>query len=930
MPAPSHHKSNFNGKINKYTSSRGKRDNSKGHGASRKSNSHHKSSSQNADLNEINSLLLKIRNFKPRLDNNPFAKGNKKPAATDSDAPSSSVIPQTQKKLFTELPLSKKLKKGLRKASFTEMTDVQRESLPFSLSGYDVLGAAKTGSGKTLAFLIPIIENLYRAKWNMKMGLGALILVPTRELAQQVFDVLRLIGRYHKFSAGLVLGGKKNFQEESQLIGHMNILVATPGRLLQHLDQSFGFNCDSLQILVLDEADRLLEMGFEDEITAILQHLTVERQTMLFSATQTTQIKHLARLSLRPKQTQFVTMVDDESMPEQLLQMFTRVELYEKVDLLFSFLKKHTQHKTIVFVSTNAQVSFLHDTFSKLPLGLKVFKLKGSMSQMSRNDQFREFAAISGGVMFATDVAARGLDFPSVHFVIQMDVPSSVETYIHRSGRTARLKSSGYSIVFVSPQEEAFLKLLEEKKLKAEEKVMNPESLLSITHQLSSLIASDVKLKYQAMRYFEMFVKHTMKGMHCLKVDVSSYPLSEFALRLGLFEMPKVKMTKDDSAKLLMDKLKKAGEKRNVDDDEHIENASSDDEGSEDGDESSDDSSDDDSNSMNTDEEEDYINDLLYSKSKKNQREQLESRMDRLVKKKNVLQFSDKFKELAGVVDQDDEDFFVVKRTDHQLDEVIAKRKEEKMYQPKVERKHLVMKDGKAVSLFESVVADNKDVTSSDVEAYQQQLRDELAEADLDDKRAYLQRKRTIDAKREDNLEKEFEAERRKEMQIVRDENVNSNEIHGLKVRTEDEYQDAGADDEYSSDVSMDEESYKQLIELSKQRVSNASKRQFEALVARMDEGEDVDYPMGMEQNDDQEDDAQLGQDEASSDISGEQIPKFIKKRSKRKRDTEIEEPEGSSHSKKKRRKTSKKGKKEPTVEDQEELALRLLQASAL
>ena len=163
---------------------------------------------------------------------------------------------------FKDLPISSSTIKGLHDASFTEMTLIQRAAIPHALAGRDILGAAKTGSGKTLSFLVPLVELLYRNKWGAADGLGAIVLSPTRELALQSFDVLRKVGRNHSLSAGLIIGGK-DFSEEQTRIVKMNILIATPGRLLQHMDETPGFTCDGVQMLVLDEADRILDMGFK-------------------------------------------------------------------------------------------------------------------------------------------------------------------------------------------------------------------------------------------------------------------------------------------------------------------------------------------------------------------------------------------------------------------------------------------------------------------------------------------------------------------------------------------------------------------------------------------------------------------------------------------------------------------------------------------
>lgn len=187
---------------------------------------------------------------------------------------------------FSDLPLCQATAAGLESSHFKKMTDIQSRAIPLALKGKDILGAARTGSGKTLAFLIPVLDNLYRHRWTELDGLGALIISPTRELALQIFEVLRKIGRHHSFSAGLVIGGR-SLREERERLGKMNILVCTPGRMLQHMDQTATFDVGNLQMLVLDEADRIMDMGFQHSVDAIIEHLPCQRQTLLFSATQT-------------------------------------------------------------------------------------------------------------------------------------------------------------------------------------------------------------------------------------------------------------------------------------------------------------------------------------------------------------------------------------------------------------------------------------------------------------------------------------------------------------------------------------------------------------------------------------------------------------------------------------------------------------------
>lgn len=831
------------------------------------------------DRNEIQKLILKIRDFKPKITNNPFSKNNKP----------SEMHQNQEKNVFSELPLSKKILKGLRKSDYIEMTDIQRESLPYSISGYDVLGAAKTGSGKTLSFLIPVIERLYQLSWNPDMGLGALILVPTRELGLQIFEVLRKIGRYHKLSAGLVLGGKKNFNEETHLISKMNILVATPGRLLQHLNESFGFNGDNLQILVLDEADRLLEMGFENEINSIINYLNPNRQTLLFSATQDEKTRGLAKLSLRQKETQFISMIKEDQMPNQLKQLYTKIELYEKIDVLFSFLRKQTQHKSIVFVSTNAQVSFLYESFSKLPLGMKVYKLKGNMSQASRDEQFKDFSDVTAGVMFATDIASRGLDFPSITFVIQLDIPSNIDTYIHRSGRTARLKSSGFSIIFISPQEEEFINKLKEREIPIVEKNLNSDTLVSISDQLSSIVASNPKMKYLSMRYFEMFVKYTVKGMYCIKVDPSKYPLKEFSQRLGLFDMPNVRISVD-----------KDGINKNK---TELENDSDLDEDSEyDSEENDEDSIEE----MNSEEEEEYINSILFSENKKAKLKET-TKMEKLVKKKNTLQLSDKFKELIGLEETEDgEDFFIVKRNEKENDLFIEKKKDQKAYDKKIKKEHILVKNGKEMTAFEAVISEKQKISLDEIDSYGDKLKNEISKVDSEDKINYTKRKRSLDTKKEKNVEKEYLKLQRKEMTIIRDDNI-QNEME----RSND------IDDDYSSDVSMDEESYRNLIQSSRENVSGSNRRKFESLMRSM---ENEDSEDSEETFDDDNSNKNTISSPKSKKINNLNNVQEIKKSKTQKR--KIENQDRSSI--KKRRISSS------TLQEKEELALQILGKSSL
>ncbi|CBQ68943.1 probable HCA4-can suppress the U14 snoRNA rRNA processing function [Sporisorium reilianum SRZ2] len=449
-------------------------------------------------------------------------------------------------KQFSQLPLSDRTRRGLNKAGYTDMTDIQAKSLPLSLKGKDVLGAARTGSGKTLAFLIPVLEILYRRKWGPSDGLGALIISPTRELAIQIFEVLRKIGPYHTFSAGLVIGGKDVKQEKDRL-SRMNVLVATPGRLLQHMDQTLGFDTSNLQVLVLDEADRILDMGFSRTLNAIVENLPRDRQTMLFSATQTKRVKDLARLSLQDPEYVAVREPENEgSTPRGLEQHYMLVELEKKLDLLFSFIRTHTKCKALVFMSSCRQVQFVHETFCKLRPGVSLMALHGKQKQAKRLQIFTQFTKTQHALLFATDIAARGLDFPAVDWVIQLDVPEDVDTYIHRVGRTARYTAKGNSLLFVLPSEEkGILEALATKNIPIGRIKPKESKTQSIQNQLQAFAFQEPQIKHLAQKAFVSYVRsvHLQKNKDIF--DVTALPLEPFAAALGLPGAPKVKFVKE-------------------------------------------------------------------------------------------------------------------------------------------------------------------------------------------------------------------------------------------------------------------------------------------------------------------------------------------------------------------------------------------------
>ena len=458
-------------------------------------------------------------------------------------------VKEIEYETFASLPLSQPTADGLHASHFKTLTDIQKKAIPLTLKGTDILGAAKTGSGKTLAFLIPVLENLYRRRWTELDGLGALILSPTRELAIQIFEVLRKIGRYHTFSAGLVIGGK-SLQEERERLGRMNILVCTPGRMLQHMDQTAAFETDNLQMLVLDEADRIMDMGFQSTVDAIVEHLPKKRQTLLFSATQTKKVSDLARLSLRDPEYVSVHEAASSATPSTLQQNYTVTPLPDKLDTLWSFLRSNLKSKILVFMSSGKQVRFVYEAFRHMQPGIPLLHLHGRQKQTARLDITTKFSATQNSCLFATDVVARGLDFPAVDWVIQLDCPEDAETYIHRVGRTARYERNGRAVLFLEPSEEAgMLKRLQQKKVTVEKINVRQKKQRSIKNQLQNMCFKDPELKYLGQKAFVSYVRsvHIQKDKDVFKLN--ELPLEEFSVSLGLPGAPKIKFLKGDNAK---------------------------------------------------------------------------------------------------------------------------------------------------------------------------------------------------------------------------------------------------------------------------------------------------------------------------------------------------------------------------------------------
>lgn len=441
---------------------------------------------------------------------------------------------------FKEFDLSSETLYGLKAAGFKQPTEIQRQTLKPALEGKDVLASAKTGSGKTLGFIIPLLECLHREKWSSTDGLGALVITPTRELAYQIFEVLRLVGQKHQFSAALVIGGK-DLAMERKRIDQINIIICTPGRMQQHMEENPLFYGDMLKMLIIDEADRILDMGFEDSINQIVDFLPKDRQCLLFSATLTNSVKDLARLSLKdPVQ---ISVDKNITTPETLKQKYTVINLEQKLSFVWSFIKRHKKSKILIFIATCKQTRFIHDLFCRMKPGVSIIAIHGGLHQLKRMDVYNKFRDVRHCVLLATDVASRGLDFPDVDWVVQLDCPEDPTAYIHRVGRTARLERVGRSLLVLMPNERDYmLEQLEKRHIPVEEVPTREKHLFFIQNTVESHLARDVNLKEEAKRAFKSYIKSLLNSHFRQMFDLKQLNLKAYAESLGLEVTPRIRV----------------------------------------------------------------------------------------------------------------------------------------------------------------------------------------------------------------------------------------------------------------------------------------------------------------------------------------------------------------------------------------------------
>ncbi|EIE79252.1 hypothetical protein G6F46_007069 [Rhizopus delemar] len=363
---------------------------------------------------------------------------------------------------FSDLGVSKELCEACEKMNFKHPTEIQKESIPWAIEGRDIIGLAQTGSGKTAAFAIPIIQRL----WQNPQAFFACVLAPTRELAYQIAETFESLGSVIGVRCAVIVGGMDMMTQSIALAKRPHIIVCTPGRLQDHLENTKGFNLKHLKYLVMDEADRLLDLDFGPKIDQILKVIPRERNTFLFSATMTTKVAKLQRASLhKPVKVEVATKY---STVKTLLQYYLFFPLKHKDCYMVYLLNELAGNSTIIFTRTCSDTQKIAIMLRNLGFG--AIPLHGQLPQAKRLGALNKFKAGARNILVATDVASRGLDIPLVDVVINYDVPQSSKDYIHRVGRTARAGRSGKSVTFVTQYDVELIQRIEkdlERKLDA-------------------------------------------------------------------------------------------------------------------------------------------------------------------------------------------------------------------------------------------------------------------------------------------------------------------------------------------------------------------------------------------------------------------------------------------------------------------------------
>lgn len=353
---------------------------------------------------------------------------------------------------FDTLPLDPRVLDGIRDMGYGEMTTIQEKAMPIALKGQDLIAASQTGTGKTAAFLIPILDRLVKLEAGVTR---VLILTPTRELALQIEERLAGLSYYAEVTSACVIGGLSFGYQERVIRANTEILIATPGRMIDHLRYDH-VDFSEIEVLVLDEADRMLDMGFLPYVKQILEKLPPSRQTLLFSATINEDVKRLSKQFMKDPQ---MIQIGRKIPVDTIRQRFISVQPLAKESVLVKLLREEGMDSILIFARTKIDVSKLDRRLNRL--GISCDSLHSDRSQEDRIEALERFRRGEIRALVATDIASRGLDINDVSHVINFDIPSDPDDYIHRVGRTARAKKEGEAITFVTPRDTVQLQAIE-------------------------------------------------------------------------------------------------------------------------------------------------------------------------------------------------------------------------------------------------------------------------------------------------------------------------------------------------------------------------------------------------------------------------------------------------------------------------------------
>ncbi|HIE65617.1 MAG: DEAD/DEAH box helicase [Nitrospira sp.] len=360
---------------------------------------------------------------------------------------------------FEKYRISEEIKKNLDRLGFKRTTDIQFKAIPSIMQGEDVLAIAQTGTGKTAAFAIPIIDRIQKEKRSKRwLGIQCIVMVPTHELAHQIGDVFKDIAKQTKVKAFALYGGVDQEPQIKRLQDGIDILIATPGRLFDLISQGYIL-LNSVNTLVLDEADQMLDLGFIKDIQDIKRKLTRKHQTLFFSATINKEIKKLAYSQVRGSAIRI--QISPENLVAKNVSHFVMfVEMDDKRFFLQRFITDHPEDKIIVFVRTRVRAERVAKAMARVEINTET--LHGEKDQDTRAEVMRHFKTGKSKILIATDITARGIDIPAVNYVINYDLPEKAENYVHRVGRTGRGMNKGIAISFCSRDEKVRLEEIQE------------------------------------------------------------------------------------------------------------------------------------------------------------------------------------------------------------------------------------------------------------------------------------------------------------------------------------------------------------------------------------------------------------------------------------------------------------------------------------